>query len=116
MKEQVAGLELDGQDADIPNSVLNRIIAVKEEHVSVLSFFFSSTDIIYILQEKYMEIDTAYKAERATLEKKYYALKAEVWARRSAIISGGASVESRVPVEEGDGQHFIYKLYYETMK
>lgn len=39
-----------------------------------------------------MEIDSAYKAERAEIEKKYFALKNEVWKKRASIISGGAEV------------------------
>lgn len=54
-------------------------------------------------QEKFLEIDNAYKAERVEIERKYFLLKEEVWKRRSAIISGGADVEAKVQVEEGDG-------------
>jgi hypothetical protein len=51
-----------------------------------------------------MEIDQLYKTERVAIEKKYFALKAEVWKARSGIVSGGAAVEAKVPVEEGDGK------------
>jgi hypothetical protein len=51
-----------------------------------------------------MEIDQAYKTERVAIEKKYFALKAEVWQARAAIISGGAEVEAKVPVAADDGR------------
>ena len=58
-----------------------------------------------------MEIDNAYKAERAEIEKKYFAQKAEIWTERRGIISGGADVEKKVPCEDGDGMHvYIYSM------
>ena len=55
-------------------------------------------------QEKFLEIDNAYKAERIAIEKKYFAQKAEIWKKRAEIISGGGEVEAKVPLEEGDGE------------
>jgi hypothetical protein len=52
-----------------------------------------------------LAVDAEYKKERCQLEKKYFALKNEIWSKRPGIVTGTTEVESRVAVEEGDGMH-----------
>lgn len=111
----MAALDVEGPEGlDIPNSVLNRIIAVKEEHVRLNRSTNPPprlTCTLTVPQEKFLEIDTAYKAERIAIEKKYFAQKVEIWKKRAEIVSGGAAVEAKVPVEEGDGERGGVAMY-----
>ncbi len=62
------------------------------------------------LQLKVLDIESAYKAERVALEKKYFAQRQEIYEKRSEIINGVVEVEAEVAVENDDGMRFFVIL------